>query len=72
MEIKEVLFFIEDNKVFGIDGLNVFFFKKSWGIIKDDFVCVILDFFNECKMFLVVNNILVIFIFKCDKLDNIK
>lgn len=40
-EIKGVLFLMDDNKLFGINGFFVCFFKKSWSIIKGDFCVVI-------------------------------
>lgn len=37
-EVKEALFGMNSNKTPGIDGFNVYFFKKYWHIIVDEVV----------------------------------
>lgn len=44
-EIYRVLFVMDENKIFGIDGFNVCFFKKLWEIIKYDIFVIIKEFF---------------------------
>lgn len=66
-EIYIVFFLIEDNKVLGIDGFNVFFFnflKKKWCIIKSDVIDVVMEFFYNVKIFGVIIYIYFILIFK--------
>lgn len=40
-EIKVVVYFMDDNKVSGVDGFNVYFFKKVWIIIGKDVIKVV-------------------------------
>lgn len=63
-EVKEVLFSIVDNKVYGMDGYLFCFFKKVWFVIGNDICEVICDFFKKGKMFKKVNVVLIILIFK--------
>lgn len=37
-EVKDALFSMDSNKAPGIDGFNVYFYKKSWHIIGDEVV----------------------------------
>ncbi|KAJ6889554.1 hypothetical protein NC652_030338 [Populus alba x Populus x berolinensis] len=46
-DIKAALFSIPDTKSPGPDGYNALFFKKSWEIIKEDFIAAIRYFFNN-------------------------
>jgi len=46
-DIKAALFSISDSKAPGPDGYNVLFYKKSWDIIKVDFIAAIRYFFSE-------------------------
>ena len=43
-ELKEVVFSMSSNYAAGPDGMNGYFFKKCWNIIKNDLVDVILAF----------------------------
>lgn len=44
-DIKTALFSIFDSKALGLDGYNTLFYKKSWDIIKVDFIAAIRYFF---------------------------
>ncbi|KAJ6984026.1 hypothetical protein NC653_022291 [Populus alba x Populus x berolinensis] len=46
-DIKTTLFSIADNKAPGPDGYNALFFKKSWDIIKHEFIAAIRYFFSH-------------------------
>jgi len=46
-DIKAALFSISDSKAPGPDGYNALFYKKSWDIIKVDFIAAIRYFFSE-------------------------
>nr|TKS12516.1 hypothetical protein D5086_0000062530 [Populus alba] len=45
-DIRAALFSIPDTKAPGPDGYNSFFYKKSWDIIKADFIAAIRFFFS--------------------------
>lgn len=45
-EIDQTLNSIDDDKVPGLDGFNVVFFKKTWPIIKMDVYKSVLDVFR--------------------------
>ena len=45
-EIKEVVFSMNPNSAAGPDGMNGYFFKKSWHIIKNDLIGVVHAFFS--------------------------
>lgn len=63
-EVKEVIWYINDNKVSGSDGYNSQFFKDNWEIVGDDVCFSILDFFDKGKMFKQMNYIIIILILK--------
>nr|TKS07732.1 hypothetical protein D5086_0000109860 [Populus alba] len=46
-DIQAVLFSIPDTKAPGPDGYNALFFKKSWDVIKYDFIAAIKYFFSN-------------------------
>lgn len=46
-DIKAALFSISDAKALGPDGYNSLFFKKSWDVIKHDFIAAIKYFFSN-------------------------
>ncbi|KAG6735551.1 hypothetical protein POTOM_061837 [Populus tomentosa] len=46
-DIKAALFSISDSKAPGPDGYNALFYKKSWDIIKVDFIAAIRYFFSN-------------------------
>nr|QIA97950.1 hypothetical protein AP_R.00g000460-v1.0.a3 [Amaranthus palmeri] len=50
-EIKNALFGMNDNKAPGIDGFNACFFKRTWAIIKGDFINAIKGFFRSNYLF---------------------
>lgn len=60
-DIKEVLFLIDDNKFFGIDGFFLCFYKKVWSVIKDDLIKVMIDFFKKGKLLRIINCIVIYF-----------
>ena len=45
MEIKKVLFDIDDDKTLGPDGFTSKNFKKAWDNIKGDFCTAVKEFF---------------------------
>lgn len=45
-EVKEALFSMDSKKAPGIDGYNVYFFKKCWSIIARDIVEAVRQFFD--------------------------
>ncbi|KAL9230664.1 hypothetical protein vseg_005987 [Gypsophila vaccaria] len=48
-EIKEAIFSIPDTKAPGPDGFSSAFFKKSWGIIGEEIIGAVKDFFSDRK-----------------------
>lgn len=54
-EIKASLWAIWDDKAPGVDGYNVFFFKRTWPIIKDDLVHAVQDFFSTGELYRAIN-----------------
>lgn len=71
-EIFLVLFFIGDNKVLGVDGFNVYFFKRIWEVNKYDIIVVIKEFFLISKFLKVIKYIYVILIFKVKNFSYVK
>lgn len=45
-EIDDALKGIDVNKALGLDGLNNMFFKKAWGVVKEEVYAVVHDFFH--------------------------
>ncbi|KAK3221978.1 hypothetical protein Dsin_009003 [Dipteronia sinensis] len=46
-EIQEVCFSLHPNKALGPDGFNAHFFKKTWGIVGEDVINAIQEFFRS-------------------------
>ncbi|GJV23722.1 retrovirus-related pol polyprotein from transposon TNT 1-94 [Tanacetum coccineum] len=46
-EIKNVMFFIGDDRAPGPDGFTPVFFKKAWDVVSGDITCAIRDFFLQ-------------------------
>ncbi|GJU49343.1 RNA-directed DNA polymerase, eukaryota, reverse transcriptase zinc-binding domain protein [Tanacetum coccineum] len=65
-EIKTALFDINDNKVPGPDGFTSRFFKASCGTIRNDFCCVVKEFFSSGKMLGELNTTLISLVPKCN------
>lgn len=63
---------MDDCKVLGIDGFNVFFFKKFWDIIYIDVCDVVKEIFYNKKMLKVINFMYIILIFKDYNFDIIR
>ncbi|GKD51879.1 RNA-directed DNA polymerase, eukaryota, reverse transcriptase zinc-binding domain protein, partial [Tanacetum coccineum] len=55
-EIKRALFDIDDSKAPRLGGFTAKFFKKAWGIIKDDFCNAVKEFFKTGRA--IIDNIL--------------
>ncbi|CAN1293082.1 LINE-1 retrotransposable element ORF2 protein [Linum perenne] len=49
-EIRSVMFKMDGNRSPGPDGYNATFYKRTWGIIEDDFVEAVLEFFSTSRM----------------------
>ncbi|GJR88548.1 RNA-directed DNA polymerase, eukaryota, reverse transcriptase zinc-binding domain protein [Tanacetum coccineum] len=58
-EIKPAVFDITDDKAPGPDGFTFKFFKKSWGIIKQEFCAAVKELFVSGKLLRVVNDTLI-------------
>ncbi|XP_056698080.1 uncharacterized protein [Spinacia oleracea] len=56
LEIDAALKGIDSNKAPGIDGFNSLFFKKTWGIVKEDVYAAVKHFFLTGNMLKQVNN----------------
>ncbi|XP_011004865.1 PREDICTED: uncharacterized protein LOC105111252 [Populus euphratica] len=56
LDIKNVLFAIDDAKAPGLDGYSSCFFKKSWNVIGGDFCLAVRDFFESGAMLKQINH----------------
>ncbi|XP_011016272.1 PREDICTED: uncharacterized protein LOC105119785, partial [Populus euphratica] len=56
LDIKNVLFAIDDDKAPGPDGYSSCFFKKSWDVIGGDFCRAVRDFFESGAMLKQINH----------------
>ncbi|XP_022848848.1 uncharacterized protein LOC111371175 [Olea europaea var. sylvestris] len=65
-EVKEALFDIGDDKSPGPDGYTSCFFKNAWGIICDEFVGAILEFFSLGSMLKQLNHSVIALVPKSD------
>lgn len=64
-EVNEALFSMNSHKSPGIDGFNVFFFKKCWQVIGEEVVAAIHQFFLTGILPRQINLTLVILVPKC-------
>lgn len=71
-EIKEALFSMNSHKAPGIDGFNVFFFKRCWHIIGKEVVEAIQHFFLTGVMPPEVNIALLTLLPKCENADKVR
>lgn len=65
-EIREALKQMDSNNAPGIDGYNVYFFKKAWPVIGEDVIEAIQQFFNTGYLPRELNIALITLIPKCD------
>ncbi|XP_021852263.2 uncharacterized protein [Spinacia oleracea] len=72
MEIDAALKGIDNNKAPGIDGFNSLFFKKTWGIVKEDVYDAIKHFFLTRTMLQQVNNTVVTLVPKVQNATHVK
>lgn len=63
-EVKDDMWFCDFLKVLGYDGYNLNFIKKCWGIIGEDFIVMVFDFFYVGMLFKELNIIWILFILK--------
>uniref|UniRef100_A0A803PSK2 RNase H type-1 domain-containing protein n=1 Tax=Cannabis sativa TaxID=3483 RepID=A0A803PSK2_CANSA len=68
-EVKDAVFQMHPNKSPGPDGMNPKFFKKYWGIVGDDVLSSVKNFFHNAKMPEGTQNTNIVLIPKKKKLD---
>ncbi|XP_022899429.1 uncharacterized protein LOC111412741 [Olea europaea var. sylvestris] len=71
-EIKEALFGIRDDKSPRPDGHTSYFFKKSWGIIGDDVVEDIKEFFSSRSLLKQINHTIITLVPKSNHTSNVE
>lgn len=47
---------IDGSKAPGPDGFGAYFYKDAWGIVQEDVISAVLDFFNTGKLLKEVNS----------------
>nr|XP_016462767.1 PREDICTED: uncharacterized protein LOC107785889 [Nicotiana tabacum] len=58
-EVRQYIMDIDDNKVIGCDGYNLFFFKKTWHTLGEEVTTTVIEFFENADMCrLITNNII--------------
>lgn len=72
MEIKEELFSMDDSKSPGVDGYTAGFFKKTWNIVKDDFVIAVQEFFQKGALLKVFNCTIITLVPKCPQPQSVR
>ncbi|XP_022871917.1 uncharacterized protein LOC111391015 [Olea europaea var. sylvestris] len=70
-EIKDALFDIGDDKSPRPDGYTSYFFKNAWGIISDDFVGAILEFFSSGCILKQINHTTIALVPKSDHTQHV-
>lgn len=71
-EIGQALKDTGDLKARGMDVYGAKFFMSTWSIVKKYFIVVVLEFFEEERMFKVINSTLVILVLKTSAAKTIK
>lgn len=71
-EVKDAAFSMNSNKAPGIDGFNVYFFKKSWHIIGQDVIKAVIQFFQSGELPLELNVALITLLPKCANASGVK
>jgi hypothetical protein len=49
-DIRKIVFSIRDDKAPGPDGYSLFFFKRVWHIVGEDFYAAVQDFFLSGRL----------------------
>ncbi|XP_070028931.1 uncharacterized protein [Nicotiana sylvestris] len=49
-EVRQYIMDIDDNKVIGCDGYNLFFFKKTWHTLGEEVTTTVIEFFENADM----------------------
>ncbi|KAH1073758.1 hypothetical protein J1N35_026086 [Gossypium stocksii] len=49
-EIKEAMWSCDENKALGPDGFNICFFRKCWGVVKNDLYEMLKEFYLSGKL----------------------
>lgn len=70
-EIKEAVWYCDDSKALGLDGFNLFFFKKCWGMVENDIVKLLSDFHQTGKLEKSINSSFIALIPKVENPTNI-
>lgn len=71
-DLDEALKSINIDKSLGIDGLNVFFFRQTWSIMKDDIWSTCVIFFDSCYLYRYLNSTAITLIPKRSNATHIK
>lgn len=71
-EVRTALFSMGSNKAPGIDGFNVYFFKKCWNIIGDEVTAAVQQLFVTSYLPREINVALLTLLPKCENASSIK
>ena len=70
-DVREAIFYIEDDKFPSPDGYSSFFFKKSWHLVGEEVTGVVLDYFQTGRMLKQINATTLCLIPKCEQPLNV-
>ncbi|KAK2651419.1 hypothetical protein Ddye_011275 [Dipteronia dyeriana] len=71
-EVWLVVSSFDGNKAPGQDGFNLNFIKENWKVIKDDFMCFMIDFHHNRAIVKELNQTFIVLIPKCLKPEVMK
>ncbi|KAL0286498.1 UNVERIFIED_CONTAM: hypothetical protein Sangu_2730000 [Sesamum angustifolium] len=66
VEVKQAIFYINDNKAPGPDGYSACFFKRAWHIVGDQVCTAVLDFFRSGRLLRQLNHSIIALVPKSD------
>nr|GEU36023.1 hypothetical protein [Tanacetum cinerariifolium] len=58
-EVKNVIFYIRDDRVPGPDGFTTAFFKKAWDVVGGEITCAVREFFSNGKLLKELNHTII-------------